>query len=522
MPAGDFDLLGEAIAMVRRWEGGFGSRPDPAATHPDAELLRQAWAELASRMAGNHPFFHPRYAGQMLKPPHPVAVAGYLAGLLVNPNNHAFDASPATTGMELEAVAELAAMLGLPEAHLGHLTSGGTVANLEALWVARELRPGTRVVCGDNAHYTHARMCEVLGVVATSVPSDPTGHLDLDAAEAECRRGDVGTVVVTAGTTGLGAVDDIAGALELRERYGVRVHVDAAYGGFFTLLAGPAPLAGTPPRDGPTPQDGPTPLAGPTPQDGPTPLAGPERVGAGEPTGIGAPTGLLDRSVERSFRCIGRADSVVVDPHKHGLQPYGCGAVLFADPSVARFYAHDSPYTYYTRSAEHLGEVSLECSRPGAAAAALWLTLRTFPLRPDTGLGPIVAAGRRAALDLADRLGRSERLRLHVAPELDIVTYFAGAGAAAGAVPDRSERRALDEAITAASERILAAGASGEDPVWLSTLRVEPSSFAGAHPDLPAPERPVTLLRSVLMKPEHEEWVGWLHGRLEALAAAGA
>ena len=42
------------------------------------------------------------------------------------------------------------------------------------------------------------------------------------------------------------------------------------------------------------------------------------------------------------------ADSVVVDPHKHGLQPYGCGAVLFRDPSVAAFYRHDSPYTYFT------------------------------------------------------------------------------------------------------------------------------------------------------------------------------
>ena len=271
-------------------------------------------------------------------------------------------------------------------------------------------------------------MGEVLGVTTTALPSDPSGHLDLDAAETKCRRGDVGTLVTTAGTTGLGAVDDVAGALELR--------------------------------------------------------------------------------------AIGDADSVVVDPHKHGLQPYGCGAVIFADPRVARLYAHDSPYTYFTSTERHLGEISLECSRAGAAAAALWLTLRAVPLRADTGLGPILAASRRAAVELARRLEHSERLQLHVTPELDIVTYFAGS-ALVGSADEPGQR----ESITEASERILATGMADPDPVWLSTLRVEPAAFAGAHPDLPARGGPVSLLRSVLMKPEHEEWVGWLHDRLEALAA---
>src|SRR5690606_36274002 len=86
---------------------------------------------------GNCPFFHPRYAGQMLKPPHPVAVAAYAAALRINPNNHALDGGPPTGAMEKEVAADLAAMFGLPDDALGHLTGGGTVANLEALWVAR-------------------------------------------------------------------------------------------------------------------------------------------------------------------------------------------------------------------------------------------------------------------------------------------------------------------------------------------------------------------------------------------------
>ena len=61
---------------------------------------------------------------------------------------------------------ELAAMLGLAEPSLGHLTASGTIANLEALWVARELHPDKGVAYGANAHYTHGRMCQVLRMPA--------------------------------------------------------------------------------------------------------------------------------------------------------------------------------------------------------------------------------------------------------------------------------------------------------------------------------------------------------------------
>ena len=69
----------------------------------------------------------------------------------------------------------------------------------------------------------------------------------------------------------------------------------------------------------------------------------------------------------------------MIDPHKHGLQPYGCGCVLFRDPSVGRLYNHDSPYTYFSSTELHLGEISLEVPRPGATAVALWATMRLLP-----------------------------------------------------------------------------------------------------------------------------------------------
>ncbi|MEA2178141.1 MAG: hypothetical protein QOG77_1438 [Solirubrobacteraceae bacterium] len=444
------ELTGAAVDLVARWEDAWGPYDVHPASVADVGRLASAWGDYAQRMAANLPFFHPRYAGQMLKPPHPVAVASYLAAMMVNPNNHALDASQATSPMEVEVVEALARMFGLTAPSLGHLTSSGTIANLEALWVARELHPGKAVVHSSDAHYTHGRMCRVLGIEGREVQARPDGRADLDAIEAELLAGGVGTVVLTAGTTGVGAVDEIHEALWWRERYGVRIHVDAAYGGFFALLAG---------------------------------------------------TGLVP---DEPFRAIAGCDSIVVDPHKHGLQPYGCGAVLFADPSVGRFYVHDSPYTYFTSDELHLGEISLECSRAGAAAGALWMTLQALPLEPDDGLGAILQAGLRAASALADRLEADPGWTLHLRPQLDIVTY-APTGAS------------LSE-IDAASDRMLHAAMNDPDDPWfLSTLRVGADAFAALHPGPARDADAVRVLRSVLMKPEHELAVDALHARLGSL-----
>ena len=106
---------------------------------------------------------------------------------------------------------------------------------------------------------------------------------------------------------------------------------------------------------------------------------------------------------------MGQADSIAIDPHKHGLQPYGCGCVLFRDPAVGRFYKHDSPYTYFTSKELHLGEISLECSRAGAAAVALWATQRLLPLKPGGDFARGLERGRRAAVELDRRLRTDER-----------------------------------------------------------------------------------------------------------------
>ncbi|HSD80189.1 MAG TPA: aminotransferase class I/II-fold pyridoxal phosphate-dependent enzyme, partial [Solirubrobacteraceae bacterium] len=202
--------------------------------HAGGEAERAALGELAERLRNTYPYPDAHYAGQMLKPPVAVAWAAYATAMLLNPNNHALDGGPATAAMEREAVAELAAMLGLGR-HLGHLTASGTIANLEALWVARELRPGTVVLSGANAHYTHERVSAVLGIAHETVAEDALGAMDLDALQRRLARGGVGTVVATLGTTALGAIDDVDAIAGLCARHGARLHVDAAYGGFFAL-----------------------------------------------------------------------------------------------------------------------------------------------------------------------------------------------------------------------------------------------------------------------------------------------
>jgi glutamate/tyrosine decarboxylase-like PLP-dependent enzyme len=388
-----------------------------ADTAPEDADAAAALRALVARLRNTYPYPDASYVGQMLKPPAPVAWAAYATAMLLNPNNHALDGGPATAQMEREAVDALGAMLGVPAPRLGHLTSSGTIANLESLWVARELAPGATVVSSESAHYTHARMCALLGVDHEAIRSDSGGRMDPDSLAMRLRSGGVGTVVATLGSTALGALDDLDTIADLCAQHGVRLHVDAAYGGFFALLA-----------------------------DG------------GSPGVAGAP-----------FAAVARADSVVIDPHKHGLQPYGCGCVLFADPSVARFYAHDSPYTYFTAPGAHLGEISLECSRAGAAAAALWATLQALPLTRG-GLGRHLAGARTAGLALAARLAADDRVRLVVEPELDIVCCLP---------------RDADVSVQAAFDALAAQG-------WhAATLRVDGE----------------LALRFCLMKPAHTEIV---------------
>jgi tyrosine decarboxylase / aspartate 1-decarboxylase len=424
------------IQAVKRLDAGFSELPANENQAPAIERLAETLNATAERLQDNYPYFHPLYAGQMLKPPHPVARLAYALAMWINPNNHALDGGRATSAMEKEAVAEIAAMFGWKN-FLGHLCGGGTMANLEALWVAGQMHPGKKVLASEQAHYTHGRISGVLQLPFESVACDARGRMDTNTLTKRVERGDVGTVVATMGTTATGSVDPLPDILALREKHGFRLHADAAYGGYFVLT---------------------------------------ENLGE-EPAG--------------AFARIGEADSMVIDPHKHGLQPYGCGCVLFRHPEVGRLYKHDSPYTYFSSAELHLGEISLECSRPGAAAAALWATQRLLPLKKGGEFAQGLERGRKAALALFEKVRTDDRFVTAFAPELDIVVF-------APKAVNISEASILSRKIFETAARHDLHLAVAELPVrfWEANL--------GA---MKRDRETITCLRSVLMKPEHHDWI---------------
>jgi glutamate/tyrosine decarboxylase-like PLP-dependent enzyme len=433
------------LEAVRRLDAGFGELPAFESKTSGMERIAGTLARTAERLHDNYPYFHPLYAGQMLKPPHPVARLAYSLALWINPNNHALDGGRATSEMEKEAVAEIAGMFGWKE-FLGHLCGGGTMANLEALWVASQTHPGKTILASDQAHYTHRRISAVLQVSFESIGCDARGRMDMTALQKRLAGPDVGTVVATMGTTATGSVDPLPEILALREKYGFRVHADAAYGGYFVL------------------------------------------------------TRNLGEETATAFARMEEADSIVIDPHKHGLQPYGCGCVLFRDPGVGQFYKHDSPYTYFSSAELHLGEISLECSRPGAAAAALWATQQLLPLWRGGEFAIGLEFGRKAAMALHQKLEKDQRYMTAFAPELDIVVFAPRAKSVSGA--------------SGLSRRIFTAAAKRNLHLALAELPAAYwASYLGA---MDRDRETIICLRSVLMKPEHLDWIGQIWDKLSA------
>lgn len=421
-------------------QSGFSHLPKSENWEEDTAKIAEILETVATRLHNNYPYPHPLYAGQMLKPPHAIAQAAYFLAMQINPNNHALDGGKESSAMEKEVVADIAKMFGWQQ-HLGHLTSGGTMANLEALWVAGQLAEGKYVAASELAHYTHSRISGVLKIPFISIACDLKGKMDLQALEKALQTGEIGTVVATLGTTGMGTCEDLQGILALREKYAFRIHIDAAYGGYFTLAEN------------------------------------------------------LTEDVKASFQAISQADSIVIDPHKHGLQPYGCGCILFQNPEIGRLYAHDSPYTYFTSDALHLGEISLECSRAGAAAVALWATMQLFPLEKKGLFSQRLDASLTASRLLYEKIGQEKRFLRLISPTLDIVVWCV-------------KGKSFSE-ISQLSKRLFIA--CEQQHLYLALFQF-PAKLIDVHlyPEWKSVEKDaehIVCLRSCLMKPEHLDWV---------------
>jgi glutamate/tyrosine decarboxylase-like PLP-dependent enzyme len=440
-------------------------------------VLRQELLGLLAELKAGVPFFSPRYIGHMSSDLTMASLIGYFATMLYNPNNVAAEASPVTSRMELEVAEQLARMIGYRrERHWGHLTSGGTVANFEALWVARSVkylpvairwasagmadRPTLRTSEGEadlqdldlwqllnlspdealdladrfaervgdpfraselttrhslagigyqefgrrladefsdalppgvvlvpsTAHYSLEKICRALGIGGANlrhVPVDRRFRMDPDALEgiladlAE-RRQPVIACVSVIGTTEESAVDRLDRIVEIRDaaarELGLRfhLHADAAYGGYATtIIRGPGGRLRT----------------------------------LEEARRDFAPDLWPDEGVFKAFVALEHTDSVTIDPHKLGFMPYPAGAVVFRDRRARDLVAVEAPYLFHRGASEwgYIGRYIFEGSKPGAAAAAVWMSHKVVPLDGD-GYGRMIGETARGALRLHRRL----------------------------------------------------------------------------------------------------------------------
>jgi glutamate/tyrosine decarboxylase-like PLP-dependent enzyme len=467
-------------------------------------ILRQELFGLLAELKGGVPFFSPRYVGHMSSDLTMASLIGYFATLLYNPNNVAAEASPVTSRMELEVAAQLAAMIGYrPERHWAHLTSGGTVANFEALWVARNVKylpvavrwsaedlgqeipvqlgdgstvalasldlwdllnfspesaldladrfraglddpylatdllsrhslagmgyqefglrlasdfgdalPPAVVLVPSTAHYSWEKICRSLGIGGSNllhVPVDRRFRMDMDALAETLeslaeRRQSVIACVSVVGTTEESAVDRVDTVVELRRwaatDLGLRfhLHADAAYGGYAAAI---------------------------------TRAGGGARLSHEEASAGAGGAEWPDTQVFHALCALEHTDSVTIDPHKLGFIPYPAGAIAFRDRRCRDLVAIEAPYLFHRGASEwgYIGRFIFEGSKPGAAAAAVWLSHKVLSLDCE-GYGRVIGDTARGARRLHRRLAEGDWGEFRVVPlpppDLNIVCFALG------------------------------------------------------------------------------------------------
>ena len=378
-------LINKILDHHSVWRKSF-SPEDPELYSP-SELnnpkLEEELDKFLSRSDNNLPYFHPRYLAQMLKDPAIPTILGYLTFMLSNPNNHAYEGGPVTTEMEMEVIELLLRFIGF-ENGWGHLTSGGSLANMEALWIARDFYPKGTVYFSEVSHYSWKRICKILQIDNfKEMPVDQNFRLDLNKLENEFKKSLPMFVMANLGSTGTGSVDDIESLLELRKKYKFHLHIDAAYGGFVksVILNESYDLI---------------------------PFAEIKN---------------LSEFVYRQLLKLQDADSITIDPHKHGLISYGAGAVLYKEEELRKVVLNTAPYTYHKQNKPNIGMFSLEGSRPGAMAAACYLTYKVLPPN-KAGIGKVVDNSLTASQKLYELLSKTTNIRNINYPDLDINCFY--------------------------------------------------------------------------------------------------
>ena len=387
--------LQNAITRILEWHSAWRRKfyPDDTSLYPEMYMAPAEFFitldHFLKRLEQQPPYFSPRYAAQMLKDPTLSSVIGYLAVILTNPNNHAYEGGPVTTQMEMEVVDDLIKLCGFDKGW-GHLCSGGSLANTEAMWAVRDQyfrrhKKIGQVLFSTMSHYSWKRICSILMIPDhTEVPVDAQFRIDPDKLESALKKRPTMMVVANVGTTGCGAVDDIEHILELRKKYKFHLHLDAAYGGYTRSI-----------------------------------LLNEEGV----VRDFKEIDTILKREIYNNLVAVKEVDSVTIDPHKQGGLAYGCGAVLYKDERLKKAILNTAPYTYHIKDKPNIGMFTLEGSRPGAVAAACWLTHRMIPLNKN-GYGKILGECLLTAKEFSERIEKESGFIPLNDPDLDIFCFY--------------------------------------------------------------------------------------------------
>jgi len=443
-------LVDKLLDEQKKWRSGYV--PEDGSLYPEAELdkgkLVEEFERFLERSKKHFPFFHPRYAAQMAKDPAIPSILGYLTFMLSNPNNHAYEGGPVTTEMEMEVVEILLKMVGYQRGW-GHLTSGGSLANMEALWAARDFYQKGTVYFSEVSHYSWKRICKILNIESfKEIKVDKNLRMNCAMLESELKKNPAMVVMANLGSTGAGSVDDIEAILTLKKKYNFHLHVDAAYGGFFRTIL----------------------------------LDDNYQLDEGE--------SKASAHTRKQLALLAESDSITIDPHKQGFISYGAGAVLYKNEALRDGILNTAPYTYHKLDKPNIGMFSLEGSRPGAMAAACYLTYKVIPPNKN-GIGLLLTQSVEASQKFYEFIEESTQYQNLHYPDLDINCFFR-----------KSKANTVREINNLTLEIYQKLSVEAEHPEFILSKFVVPPEIAETIlPGVANPEKEnLVALRAVFMK----------------------
>jgi glutamate/tyrosine decarboxylase-like PLP-dependent enzyme len=352
----------------------------PQEPRSEDELLEQIHTLLTQSMNAAHP----GYMGHMDTLPATFSVLGELITAALNNNMLSVEMSPLFSRLETRLLRQIAHFFGLGEASGGLLVSGGTLANLHALTVARNAAfpvhgsgivglPGQPVIlASQDAHTSLHKAAMLLGlgteavlpVATTAAGQMDIAHLQQRIAQARQAGQIPFCVVATAGTTVTGIIDPLPDVGALARAEGLWFHVDASYGG--ALMFSPRQRAR---------------------------LAG-----------------------------IEQADSVTFNPQKWLYVTKTSAMILFRNMQVLHdVFQINAPYMWDMEEQVNLGEISIQGTRH-AEVVKLWLTMQHIGLR---GYAQIIDASYHLAAHMVQHIRQRPFLALANAPAMNIVCFRA-------------------------------------------------------------------------------------------------